>query len=165
MSDGYDRAAVVALGGLVIVAAAATVLHDTLWTAVVWLIGIAVLTVGAREQGGQKTLEDRVDERMEAQQQEVRDAYADGPLDEALLERELDEVLDREQQRTRLVLERIPDVGERTSEAIVRAGFGSIDALRRADPEELQEVHGVGPSLAQTIPEQLATAEAEERKP
>lgn len=49
----------------------------------------------------------------------------------------------------------LPGVGGVTAE-ILAEHFGSIDALRAADPEEIQEVEGIGPILAQQVSEALA---------
>jgi DNA ligase (NAD+) len=46
-------------------------------------------------------------------------------------------------------------VGYVTAEALAE-GFGSIDALRAADPERIEEVEGVGPIMAVQIAESLA---------
>jgi DNA ligase (NAD+) len=49
----------------------------------------------------------------------------------------------------------LPGVGYVTAEALADH-FVTIDALRGADPEQIQEVEGVGPVLAQQITESLA---------
>jgi DNA ligase (NAD+) len=49
----------------------------------------------------------------------------------------------------------LPGVGNVTSEALADH-FGSIDALRGADPERIEEVEGVGPTMAVQIAESLA---------
>jgi DNA ligase (NAD+) len=49
----------------------------------------------------------------------------------------------------------LPGVGYVTAEALADH-FGSIDALREADPEQIEEVEGVGPIMAQQIAESLA---------
>ena len=49
----------------------------------------------------------------------------------------------------------IPGVGNVTAEALADH-FGSIDALRAADPEVIEEVEGVGPIMAVQIAEALA---------
>jgi DNA ligase (NAD+) len=49
----------------------------------------------------------------------------------------------------------LPGVGEVTAEALADH-FGSIDALRAADPREIEEVEGVGPIMAVQIAESLA---------
>ncbi len=49
----------------------------------------------------------------------------------------------------------LPGVGSVTAEALADH-FGSIDALRAADPERIQEVEGVGPVMAVQIAESLA---------
>ncbi len=49
----------------------------------------------------------------------------------------------------------LPGVGYVTAEALADH-FGSIDALREADPEQIEEVEGVGPIMALQIAESLA---------
>ncbi|MEX2105989.1 MAG: NAD-dependent DNA ligase LigA [Solirubrobacterales bacterium] len=49
----------------------------------------------------------------------------------------------------------LPGVGYVTSEALAEH-FGSIDDLRLADPEQIEEVEGVGPIMAVQIAESLA---------
>jgi DNA ligase (NAD+) len=49
----------------------------------------------------------------------------------------------------------LPGVGSVTAEALADH-FGSIDALREADPERIEEVEGVGPIMAVQIAESLA---------
>jgi DNA ligase (NAD+) len=49
----------------------------------------------------------------------------------------------------------LPGVGYVTAEALADH-FGSIDALHRADPEQIEEVEGVGPIMAVQIAESLA---------
>jgi len=49
----------------------------------------------------------------------------------------------------------LPGVGAVTAEALADH-FGSIDALREADPEAIEEVDGVGPIMAVQIAESLA---------
>jgi DNA ligase (NAD+) len=49
----------------------------------------------------------------------------------------------------------LPGVGSVTAEALADH-FGSIDALREADPEAIEEVEGVGPIMAVQINESLA---------
>ena len=49
----------------------------------------------------------------------------------------------------------LPGVGAVTAEALAEE-FGDIDAIRAADPEELQRTEGVGPVMANQISESLA---------
>jgi DNA ligase (NAD+) len=49
----------------------------------------------------------------------------------------------------------LPGVGSVTAEALADH-FGSIDELREADPEQIEEVEGVGPVMAVQIAEALA---------
>ncbi len=55
----------------------------------------------------------------------------------------------------------LPGVGYVTAEALADH-FGSIDALRAADPERIEEVEGVGPIMAVQIAESLADERTEE---
>jgi DNA ligase (NAD+) len=57
--------------------------------------------------------------------------------------------------RTVLYALGLPGVGYVTAEALADH-FGSIDALRGADPERIEEVEGVGPIMAVQIAESLA---------
>ena len=52
--------------------------------------------------------------------------------------------------RTRSALHDIPGLGPEKAKALMRA-FGSVAAVRRASAEELQQVAGIGPQLAQRI--------------
>jgi DNA ligase (NAD+) len=59
----------------------------------------------------------------------------------------------------------LPGVGDVTAEALAMH-FGSIAKLQRADPEQIEEVEGVGPIMAEQIAESLAderTAELVEK--
>ena len=47
-------------------------------------------------------------------------------------------------------LTRVPGVGEKLAKALM-ARFGSVAAVRAADPDALAQTPGVGPKLAQTI--------------
>ena len=49
----------------------------------------------------------------------------------------------------------LPGVGAVTAEALAEE-FGEIDAIREADPEEIERTEGVGPVMAQQINESLA---------
>jgi DNA ligase (NAD+) len=49
----------------------------------------------------------------------------------------------------------LPGVGYVTAEALADH-FGSIDAIHEADPEQIEEVEGVGPIIAEQIAENLA---------
>ncbi|MFT4230416.1 MAG: excinuclease ABC subunit UvrC [Microbacterium sp.] len=54
------------------------------------------------------------------------------------------------------VLGEIPGLGEARIKALLRH-FGSVAALRRATPEEIAELPGIGPKLAATVHAHLAT--------
>lgn len=54
----------------------------------------------------------------------------------------------------------IKGLGEAKAHALYEAGFESIDDLRRATMEDLTEVEGIGPALAQNILEAVGTAES-----
>ncbi|MCH9648025.1 MAG: transcription termination factor NusA [Deltaproteobacteria bacterium] len=50
-----------------------------------------------------------------------------------------------------LVLTEIPGVGAKTAEAMQATGFGTLNALLEATAEDVQEVEGIGPKLAESI--------------
>lgn len=61
--------------------------------------------------------------------------------------------------RTRSALHDIPGLGPEKAKALMRA-FGSVAAVRRATPEELQAVPGIGPGLADRVATALAVSAA-----
>jgi excinuclease ABC subunit C len=52
------------------------------------------------------------------------------------------------------VMDEIPGIGDKRKQALLQH-FGSVLRLRRASPEEIARVSGVGPAMAATISEQL----------
>ena len=56
---------------------------------------------------------------------------------------------------TTSVLDGIPGLGEVRRKALLRQ-FGSVKRLRAASVEEIAEVQGIGPVLAQTVATRLA---------
>jgi excinuclease ABC subunit C len=58
----------------------------------------------------------------------------------------------RRKQTLRSVLEDIPGVGKKTKKDLLRH-FGSLSKIRKASPEQLREVPGVGPQTADAIAE------------
>ena len=52
----------------------------------------------------------------------------------------------------------IPDVGEETAKLLARR-FGTIDTLANAPVEEIESIHGVGPSIAASVSSWFATTE------
>ena len=52
----------------------------------------------------------------------------------------------------------IPDVGEETAKLLARR-FGTADALRAATVEEIEAIHGVGPSIAASVSRWFGSAE------
>ena len=57
------------------------------------------------------------------------------------------------------VLAEVPGLGAARIKALLRH-FGSVAALRRATPEEIQEVSGIGPALAVSVHAHLASGSA-----
>ncbi|QEV99904.1 excinuclease ABC subunit UvrC [Microbacterium caowuchunii] len=54
------------------------------------------------------------------------------------------------------VLSEVPGLGEARIKALLRH-FGSVTALRQATPEEIEELPGIGPKLAASVHEHLAS--------
>jgi len=52
----------------------------------------------------------------------------------------------------------IPDVGEETSKLLARR-FGTMTALKDATEEEIEEIHGIGPSIVASVTAWFATPE------
>ncbi len=52
----------------------------------------------------------------------------------------------------------IPDVGEETAKLLARR-FGTIDALQEAAADEIEQIHGVGPSIAASVNAWFTSAE------
>ena len=65
----------------------------------------------------------------------------------------------RSKAMTTSVLDDIPGLGETRRKALLRA-FGSVKRLRAASAEEIEAVHGIGPSLAATLVTRLHAADA-----
>jgi excinuclease ABC subunit C len=63
----------------------------------------------------------------------------------------------RSSRQRRSALDDIPGLGEVKAKALLRH-FGSVKAIRNATTEELQVVPGIGPTLAATINQALASA-------
>lgn len=84
----------------------------------------------------------------------VKRQYRRGGIDERELERRLDVVADPEAARIREAVERINGIGESTSWDIA-SEFDTLDAVREASLNRLQEVPDVGEHRAQAIQERL----------
>ncbi len=80
--------------------------------------------------------------------------YATGQIDEREMERRKAVLLDPAADEIRTAVERISGIGEATSWDIA-ARFDTIDDVREADREELQQVANVGPQRARTLSEEL----------
>ena len=67
----------------------------------------------------------------------------------------------RSKAQRRSVLDSIPGLGPARQAALLKH-FGSVKRLREATPEQIAEVKGVGPALAATIRDRLATSSRED---
>jgi len=70
----------------------------------------------------------------------------------------------RSSRQRRSALDEIPGLGEVKAKALLRH-FGSVKAIKNASIEELQVVSGIGPTLAATINQALASASANSGSP
>lgn len=82
----------------------------------------------------------------------VRWQYEQGEISLAELERRQDVLLDDEKMRIFEATQRVGGVGEKTAWELA-AHFDTEDEYRAADIDELQEVYGVGPELAERLAE------------
>jgi len=81
-------------------------------------------------------------------------AYRDGYISETELEDRLELAMDPEAERIRVATEAINGIGPATSADLALA-FDSLEELRRADHDELTDVHGIGPSTADAVNQNL----------
>ena len=81
-------------------------------------------------------------------------AYRDGYISEAELDDRLELAMDPEAERIRVATEAINGIGPATSDDLALA-FGSLEELRRADHDDLTDVHGIGPSTAEAVNQHL----------
>lgn len=82
-------------------------------------------------------------------------AYKRGEISLAELERRVELAMDPEAERIREAVEPINGVGPATSASIAEH-FRSLEHLREAEPAEIEDVHGVGPSMAEAINQRLS---------
>jgi NAD-dependent DNA ligase len=81
-------------------------------------------------------------------------AYRDGYINEAELDDRLELAMDPEAERIRVATEAINGIGPATSADLALA-FDSLEELRRADHDDLTDVHGIGPSTAEAVNQHL----------
>jgi ERCC4-type nuclease len=104
-------------------------------------VGVGVVMQAVRERGPERgTVE------------HAKQLYLDGEIDRGELERRVDVLQDPEAERIRAAVERVNGIGEQTS-FDVAAEFRSLEALRDADRERLEEVPNIGPERARAIQE------------
>jgi DNA integrity scanning protein DisA with diadenylate cyclase activity len=84
----------------------------------------------------------------------AREAYVTGDIDEAEFERRVETYLDPETEQIREAVTPVQGIGPELSLAIARS-FDSLDELRHADREELEDVNGIGESRAKAIRERF----------
>ena len=107
---------------------------------------IAAIILAATVRNRFSSDEDAVDE--------AKRLYAEGVIDEAELERRIEEAVDDEFEQIRLVVEDVNGVGPATSKAIARE-YDSLDDLRASDRERLEKIHGVGEKTAEAVLERV----------
>jgi N utilization substance protein A len=57
-----------------------------------------------------------------------------------------------------------PGIGVKTAEKLKEAGFGELEVLLQASPEDLQQVEGIGPKTAQSILDWAAEQQAKRER-
>lgn len=80
--------------------------------------------------------------------------YAEGEISLEELERRLEVLEDPEADRIRESVERVSGIGEATSWTIAER-YRSLEELRRADVEDLEEISNVGEQRAKALKERL----------
>jgi predicted flap endonuclease-1-like 5' DNA nuclease len=95
-----------------------------------------------------RVVDDDQDDRDEVDA--AREAYVAGEIDERELERRLALALDPRADEIRDVVEHVDGVGPATSAAIAQE-FDDVDDVREASREDLEDVHGVGPSRVDAL--------------
>jgi len=73
----------------------------------------------------------------------------------AEFERRVELAVDDRAQQIQTVTRSVPGVGPDTARALA-AEFESLDDLRRADRERIEDIHGIGPSTADAIEDHLS---------
>lgn len=101
--------------------------------------------------GGARAVSWVRESRVRSPEDRLRQAYAEGAIDEQELERRLAYHLDdRNAEIVRWLDDNVSGVAEAKGKRIAKR-FDSLDELRRADHEEIVDVHGIGDSTAAAI--------------
>jgi ERCC4-type nuclease len=115
------------------------------------LVGfVIVLVLGAVDKFS------REEQAIQAQRVErLKEKRVAGEISESEFERRLELHLDDETDKIRTAVEPIPGVGEELSKFLAER-FDSLDELREADVEQLENVPGVGEQRAEAIQSRLS---------
>lgn len=84
----------------------------------------------------------------------IKEQYVQGEISEDEFHRRLDVAVDQEADHIRAAVKPIPGIGEDTSWYIA-SRYDTLEDLRAADQEELEEIPGVGEKRARAIDERL----------
>jgi ERCC4-type nuclease len=95
------------------------------------------------------------DKHGEYSPEAAKNAYVDGEISLAEMERRLDLALDEQAAEVRESVERVNGIGPDTSAAIA-AEFSSLSELQEASRDELEEINGIGGSRADAVLEYLS---------
>ncbi|WP_373190019.1 helix-hairpin-helix domain-containing protein [Halolamina sp.] len=85
-----------------------------------------------------------------SEEEAIREAYAQGDIGEAEMERRLAYILDDCNEVIVETLTSVTNVGPKTGREIAEQ-FESVDAVRTADQEDLTGIHGIGESTADAV--------------
>ena len=86
--------------------------------------------------------------------EKAKDAYERGEISIDELDRRVELALDEEATRIREAVEPVNAVGPATS-ASIEEYYDTLEELRQASLEELEEIHGIGPSTAKAVKQRL----------
>jgi len=94
--------------------------------------------------------EDAVEATQPTELERAKELYRDGRITHDELERRLDLILDEDAQRIMSTVEEIAGVGPELASTLALE-YGSERELATATKDELEEIHGIGPSTAEAI--------------
>lgn len=101
-----------------------------------------------------RVVDDSEDKSRHWSPEAARDAYVEGEIGIGELERRLDRTLDTRSREIRDRVEGVSHVGPYRA-ARIADQFDTVAEIREAERSDLEDIHGVGPSIAERIQERV----------